>query len=163
MKKIWKKSGWMLIAGALALGGCATKEYVASKPFAQVGAEHNVTAVTLLALRNYTDVPEAGKRAANLVAGVLRAKGFAVKEAFRKRKKGDPCEMVDDRYVMDGGVSEWRYKTGIDGEPAVSLQLTLHDCQSKKILWSATASSNDYWRASIGTTAQAVIEKMFKD
>jgi hypothetical protein len=89
-----------------------------------------------------------------------------VDEYFKKWKEKEVCKIADrygDRFAMIGGVSEWRYKTGIDGEPAVSLQVSLVDCrQGGRVVWSATASSNDTWRASVGTTAQAIIERMFE-
>ncbi|NPA28622.1 MAG: hypothetical protein GXO33_00345 [Epsilonproteobacteria bacterium] len=145
------------------VSGCATKEYASNQAFGKVKETQKVSKVTLLALRNYTDVPDAGRRAANLVAGILRADGVEVDEAFDHTDQKGACKKAANRFVMGGGVSEWRYKTGIDGEPAVSLQLSLYDCQKSRVVWSATASGNDYWRASLGTTAQGVIEEMLED
>lgn len=61
---------------------------------------------------------------------------------------------------MYGGVSEWRYKTGIDGEAAVSLMLSLVDLKTSQVVWSATASDTSWSNSSLGTLAQNLIQKM---
>lgn len=149
--------------GILVLGGCASKEMAVNSSFSDVTREHNITKIFLTPLKNYTDVPMAGLRASNLIEGVLRAKNIAVAIPSKKIKMKKICKNSIEkgfRYAMGGGVSEWRYKTGIDGEPAISLQVTLYDCEHKSALWSGTASSDDYWRASVGTTAQSTIESL---
>jgi hypothetical protein len=89
-----------------------------------------------------------------------------VKEHFKKTKSSKICDVARQasfRYAMTGGVSEWRYKTGIDGEPAVSKHHSMYACHEQNVIWSATASSNDAWKSSVGTTAQAIVEKMFDE
>lgn len=63
---------------------------------------------------------------------------------------------------MYGGVSEWRYKTGIDGEPAVSIQLGFYKTKNAKLKWNAAGSDSDWGNASIGTTAQDLLEEMLR-
>lgn len=153
----------VVCVGILVLGGCASKEMAVSHSFSNIRNDRNISKIFLVPLKNYTDVPMAGLRATNLVEGVLRAKGIEVETTEKKLKRKKMCQhSLDDgyRYVMTGGVSEWRYKTGIDGEPAISVQVTLYDCEKKKAFWSGTASSDDYWRASVGTTAQSTIENL---
>ena len=123
--------------------------------------------VSVFRLQNYTDTPRAGMRAANIIEGVLKSKGYRVishvnekkyslKKAYKKAK--------DDgsKYFIYGGVSEWRYKTGIDGEPAVSLQISLYKTKNRKLVWSATGSDSDWGNGSIGTTAQSLILEMLE-
>ncbi len=121
--------------------------------------------VTLFRLNNYTDTPRAGLRAANIVEGILLSRGYKVKShlntktpSFKKAKK--IAQEDGSTYFMYGGVSEWRYKTGIDGEPAVSLQISLYKTKNGKLIWSSTGSDNDWGNASIGTTAQNLIQTM---
>ncbi len=152
-----------LSAGLMLLGGCAAKEMAVSHTFSDIREDRNITKIFLAPLKNYTDVPMAGLRATNLVEGILRAKGIEVKSPEKKIKNKKMCkESMKEgfRYAMRGGVSEWRYKTGIDGEPAISVQVTLYDCENDNAVWSGTASSDDYWRASVGTTAQSTIESL---
>ena len=121
--------------------------------------------VSVFRLQNYTDTPRAGMRAANIIEGVLKSKGYRVishvnekkyslKKAYKKAKNDA------SQYFIYGGVSEWRYKTGIDGEPAVSLQISLYKTKNKKLVWSATGSDSDWGNGSIGTTAQSLILDM---
>ena len=150
-------------AGLLLVGGCASKEMVTNHSFSKIREDRNITKIFLVPLKNYTDVPMAGLRATNLMEGILRAKEIEVATPIKKVKRKKICKRSTERgyrYAMNGGVSEWRYKTGIDGEPAISLQITLFDCEQNEAVWSGTASSDDYWRASVGTTAQSTIENL---
>ena len=130
-------------------------------------SDKNISRVAVVPMKNYTDVPMAGLRATNLLVGILRAQNVAVTPMTDRKIKETKgyCRKASEkgiRYLMGGGVSEWRYKTGIDGEPAVSFQVSLHDCEKDTVVWSGTASSNDYWRASIGTTAQATMQELLR-
>jgi len=124
--------------------------------------------VSVFRLQNYTDTPRAGMRAANIIEGILKSKGYRVishvnekKESFKKAYKRAKDD--DAKYFLYGGVSEWRYKTGIDGEPAVSLQISLYKTKNKKLVWSATGSDSDWGNASIGTTAQSLLLDMMEE
>jgi len=124
-----------------------------------------IAQITLFRLNNYTDTPRAGLRAANIVEGVLLSRGYHINSKLKEKtpslKKAQDIAKIDgSKYFIYGGVSEWRYKTGIDGEPAVSLQLSLYQSSDGKLIWSSTGSDNDWGNASIGTTAQNLIEKM---
>lgn len=123
--------------------------------------------IVLYALENYTDTPQAGMRASNIAEGVLLARGFDIENQIDAdflnmslENRIAKAQSSNSDYILVGGVSEWRYKTGIDGEPAVSLQFKLIDVRSAKVVWSATGSDNSWGNASIGTTAQALIESM---
>ena len=121
--------------------------------------------LSVFALENYTDTPQAGMRASNIAEGVLLTKGFNVinhisttPEDFQKKLSF--AKHDKSQYMLMGGVSEWRYKTGIDGEPAISLQMRLVETNSSKTIWSSTASDNSWGNASIGTVAHSLIESM---
>jgi len=121
--------------------------------------------VSLFSLNNYTDTPRAGMRSANIIEGILLTKGFKVINHF----KIDASKLTDVKniskndksmYYLIGGVSEWRYKTGIDGEPAVSIQCSMYETKTDKLVWSATGADSDWGNGSIGTTAQNLLEDM---
>ena len=127
--------------------------------------QKNDVSISLFRLNNYTDTPRAGMRASNIVEGILLAKGYRVnshlKDKLPSMKKARKIAKDDgSKYFMYGGVSEWRYKTGIDGEPAVSIQLSLYKTKKSKLVWSATGSDSDWGNASIGTTAQDLLDEM---
>jgi len=156
-------------------GGCS-QTHIAStyKSLPKVYVDHNAThlkkniiKVSVFRLNNYTDTPRAGMRAANIVEGLLISKGYKVKSHIDDKvpslKKARKIAKKDkSKYFMYGGVSEWRYKTGIDGEPAVSIQLTLYKTKKAKKVWSATGSDSDWGNASIGETAQNLLEEMLE-
>ena len=121
--------------------------------------------ITLFSLNNYTDTPRAGMRAANIAEGILSSRGYKVyfynKETTQK-DRGAIAKQQNSKYYMSGAVSEWRYKTGIDGEPAVSIRLALYNTKTDRLVWSGVGANNDWGNGSIGTTAQSLIEEMFQ-
>jgi TolB-like protein len=125
--------------------------------------------IALYPLANYTETPRAGMRAANILEGVLLSKGYKVDNRLtdKTRKLSLDRKIADarrrgDRYALVGGVSEWRYKTGIDGEPAISVFIKLIDTSNKNVVWSATGSDNDWGNESVGTVAQRLFESMIE-
>ena len=159
----------------LLMFGCSSTSLVTTekslpKVYVDVNETHNLqkdVVVSLFRLNNYTDTPRAGMRSANIIEGQLLSKGFRVKShiskdaySFKKAKK--EAKKDKSKYFIIGGVSEWRYKTGIDGEPAVSLQLSMYKTKSGKLEWSATGADSDWGNGSIGTTAQNLIQMMMQ-
>jgi TolB-like protein len=127
--------------------------------------------IAVLPFENYTETPMAGLRASSIVDGVLRAKGYSVYEKFWTEEERDltPQEIkklfeevkkAGVRYAIVGSVNEWRYKTGIDGEPAVSLTVRLYDLQNNEIVWGATGAKTGWSHESLGTIAQKLINRM---
>jgi hypothetical protein len=165
-----------LLTFALIIAGCSTSTLIATQKsmpavYEDINDTHEAKksiTISLFRLNNYTDTPRAGMRASNIVEGVLRARGYDVtshlKDKLPSMKKARKIAKSDgSKFFMYGGVSEWRYKTGIDGEPAVSLQLSLYKTKNKKLVWSSTASDSDWGNASIGTTAQDLIDEMISN
>ena len=90
----------------------------------------------LLPMLNHTEVPQAGLRAEAITEALLRARGVA--SLVRYPATLNPDSLVDAgerkaqdeaakwargqglRYGLQGAVDEWRYKVGVDGEPAVT-------------------------------------------
>lgn len=150
----------ILSLSVVLLAGCSSASLVKSEQkLEQTGS------VSLFQLHNYTDTPRAGMRSANIVEGILLAKGFHVKSHIQEdsvsfSKAQSVAKRDKSESFIIGGVSEWRYKTGIDGEPAVSLQLSMYNTNSGEIEWSATGADSDWGTGSIGTTAQKLIQNM---
>jgi hypothetical protein len=152
----------VLSLAVLLLAGCSSASLVKTEQKME-----KKESVSLFRLHNYTDTPRAGMRSANIAEGILLSKGFSVTShmlentytfsAAQRVAKKDKSESF-----IIGGVSEWRYKTGIDGEPAVSLQLSMYNTNSGKLEWSATGADSDWGTGSIGTTAQKLIQNMME-
>jgi PBP1b-binding outer membrane lipoprotein LpoB len=153
-----------LFIASFFINGCSDKTlHVTNQQLPSIQKDQQ-TNIILFALNNYTDTPRAGKRAANIVQGVLSAKGYTVSydpQALPLEKERLIAQKKHAKYFMSGAVSEWRYKTGIDGEPAVSFRLALYDTKTGKLIWSGVGANNDWGKGSIGTTAQSLIEEMF--
>jgi TolB-like protein len=157
---------FLMILSAVGITACSTPEVVVSKPFPYIDdQDRSSVSITVFAFENYTDTPQAGKRAANLLEGLLSAKGYTtlkqvdIKERSLSEKRA-LARRLNSRFLLIGGLSEWRYKTGIDGEPAVSLSVKLVDVKNGSTVWSATGSDNSWGNASIGTTAQKLLAQM---
>ena len=166
MKLIFKST---LLLLAIFFVGCSTKSITTTQntlPAVYESAEKKTaTTISLFILNNYTDTPRAGMRASNLIEGILLSKGYQVSSHLKDnlptiQEAREIAQLDGSHYFMYGGVSEWRYKTGIDGEPAVSLQISLYDTNNLKPVWSATVSDSDWGNASIGTTAQDLLDEV---
>jgi outer membrane murein-binding lipoprotein Lpp len=167
------KNTTLFLLTTLLLAGCSSMTMITTnKKLPEVYVDINKTdkvkndiKITLFKLSNYTDTPRAGQRASNILQGILLAKGYSVttkmeNEVHSLNAAQTQAKEDASQYFLIGGVSEWRYKTGIDGEPAVSLQLRLYDTNSAKLIWSATGADSDWGTGSIGTTAQNLINTM---
>jgi len=169
-------AGTMLAILVGLISGCSSTALITSENslpevYVDVNSTHeekrDVT-ITLFRLNNYTDTPRAGMRAANIMEGILLSKGYHVTSHITDKlpsmKKAAKIAKEDDsKYFIYGGVSEWRYKTGIDGEPAVSMQVSLYKTKNSKLVWSATGSDSDWGNSSIGTTAQDILLDMMSN
>jgi len=124
--------------------------------------------------RNNTDRPQAGNRAAAITAGILQTMGTNKAIVYRPitPRNGlivDPNKAISKRvqlmwarrnhirYLVTGTVNEWRYKVGLDGEPAVNITLRLYDIRTHKYVWNAVGSLSGGSRDGLGVTAQQLI------
>jgi len=58
------------------------------------------------------------------------------------------------RYALTGSVTEWRYRVGVDGEPAVGLSLRVIDLADGRTVWSATGARSGWSREALSAVAQ---------
>ena len=167
---------YIFICMMFVLVGCTGTSLIQTqKSFPEVYVDVNAThekkrnlKVTLFRLHNYTDTPNAGLRASNILEGLLLAKGFKVRSHIHEtipslKQARSIAKEEGSKYFMYGGISEWRYKTGIDGEPAVSIQCSLYKVKKGKLVWSATGSDSSWGMGSIGTTAQDLLAEMMSN
>ena len=109
---------------------------------------------------NYSETPLAGSRVAAILYGVLRSKGYAVdllggnETESDLKKKGYVC-------LVTGYVNEWRYKVGIDGEPAVSITYVVKDLTTGKKIASGSLSATEWGNKSLGLLTQQLFNKAF--
>ena len=160
---------------ALALSSCAVLDHESnSKPLDRKAKW------VLLPIVNHTDVPQAGLRAEAIAEVLLRVRGISnlrrYPPAFNQDSLFEPAERkaVADalnwareqgaRYALTGAVDEWRYKVGVDGEPAVGMTLQIIDLgDGDRVVWSAAGSKSGWSRDALSAVAQNLIKSMLSD
>ena len=161
----------ILLLAALSLAGCATTDTGGTGP----AIERNAKWVMLPVL-NHTEVPQAGQRAEAITEGLLRAHGVSdltrypailnVDTLFEPSERKIMIEaekwarVQGARYAIYGAVDEWRYKVGIDGEPAVGVALHIMDLQSNQVVWTGVGGKSGWSRESLSGVAQKLIRDL---
>ena len=161
--------GLLMLLGALA--GCAVIDHSpGSAPLARDAKW------ALLPIANHTDVPQAGLRAEAIAEGVLRSRGVAklmhypaalnpdsLLEPSERKVQTDASKWAHQagaRYGLTGAVDEWRYKVGIDGEPAVGLALQIVDLDSGAVVWSGVGARSGWSREALTAVAQKLVREL---
>ncbi|MBP0600581.1 penicillin-binding protein activator LpoB [Herbaspirillum sp. LeCh32-8] len=124
----------------------------------------------LLPFANHTETPQAGLRAEAIAESILRARGGANLRHYPATLNNETLFEPMDRkqmdaalewarsenlsYALTGTVDEWRYKVGIDGEPAVGLTLQLVEVATGKVVWSAAGGKSGWSREALSAVAQ---------
>jgi TolB-like protein len=123
---------------------------------------------------NYTETPMAGLRASSIIEGVISKKNLKTisliggseemesaksRESFIQEQKAKALSMGAS-YLIIGSVQEWRYKTGIDGEPVVSYTLKIIDLKSGQTLFNGVGAKSGWGHKSIGVVAQEIAQEL---
>lgn len=160
----------MIIAAASLLSACSTFDGGAA-PKLEKQARWVVLPFT-----NTTETPLAGQRAEMLASSLLIAENigeissypldtretlFTASNEVKIREEALAWARKQGvRYAMTGEVFEWRYKVGVDGEPAVGISLRVIDVPTGKTLWAGAASKSGWHRDSLGMIAQGVLGRL---
>ena len=161
---------FILLFAALAAAGCSTTNSGGS------GAIERNAKWVMLPVLNHTEVPQAGLRAEAITEGLLRAHGIGDLTRYPATMNQDtllqPAERAvfeeadkwarshGARYAIYGAVDEWRYKVGIDGEPAVGVALHSRDLESNEVVWSGVGGKSGWSRESLSGVAQKLIRQL---
>jgi len=152
----------------LLLGGCSSH---LSKKSVQLPLDKKYA---IASFWNYTETPMAGLRTATIVESILAQKNVAIasliggseemvssksKQEFLKTKIANAKELGVD-YLILGNVQEWRYKTGIDGEPVVSYSMKIVNLKSGAIIFNGVGAKSGWGHKSIGVVAQEIAEEL---
>lgn len=155
---------------ALAASACSTLERSAPPKLAADAAW------VVLPFANHTETPLAGGRAESVAEGLLRALGVAKVRRYPAALQQEALFEGADarqqeaalawareqgaRYALGGSVDEWRYKVGVDGEPAAGITLQIIDVASGDMLWSATGGKSGWSREALSAVAQQLIRSL---
>lgn len=156
--------------GLLLLAACSITDKSKSSAF-----DKNVK-WALLPMENHTETPQASLRMEAIIETIIRVKGAMSLETYPASLTRDSVfEPTDEktvenaiawaqktgaRYAVAGTVSEWRYKTGVDGEPAVGVTLKIIDLQTHKIIWDAAGARTGRGREAVSAVAQKLLENL---
>ncbi len=160
----------IVFLAAWLMAGCSTVQTVGSEKLS--GTE----AWALLPFTNNTETPQAGLRAEAITANLLRGHGLTRLETYpaglvtetllepSDRKLGEKAvawaKEQGVRYAVSGEVNEWRYKVGIDGEPAVGLTLQVLDLKDGRVVYSAAGGKSGWSREALSAVAQKLMKDM---
>lgn len=158
----------LLIAASLSFTSCSTQR---GQP--PVALDREAT-WTVLPFRNLSQTPMSAERVESLVLSALRAKSLPSVDLI---PPGEPVAgtlpLLDDgarlaqalktaqtagyQYGVTGSVEEWRYKAGLDGEPAVGISIRVVDIDTGATLWSNSGARSGWSRESLTGNGQKVI------
>jgi len=125
--------------------------------------------IIVLPFKNYSDTYLAGYRVASILNGVLRVKGYNVVDNVvinEENEKVNVSKLIDKYrdyadYIIYGTVNEFRYKTGIDAEPAVSFTINIYDTKRDKVIYTFSESDSSWSFDSLTTVTQNLLENTF--
>ncbi|MDX1587824.1 MAG: hypothetical protein R3296_02710 [Oleiphilaceae bacterium] len=158
----------LLLSWSLLLAGCSVMQSEEGESIPG-GA-----AFAVVPLINLSQTPQAGDQAASVLAAILRARGsdnvtlylpedrnpLVYESSQRQQKALDAARRDDAEYLLMGTVEEWRYKSGLDGEPAVGVTLEIRRASDNRIVWSGTAARTGWGRESLSVAAHKVLDKL---
>ena len=155
-----------------ALAACSTVDR-GRAPALQANAEWAV-----LPFANHTETPMAGNRAESVAEALLHARGVGKVKRYTSTAQQEALFDAGDtkrqeqalawareqgvRYALAGTVDEWRYKVGVDGEPAAGITLQIIDVQSGDILWSGAGGKSGWSREALSAVAQKLIRELLQ-
>lgn len=127
--------------------------------------------IAILPLINNSETPMSGFKAKNIIENEFYSKGFYIiplesfysDENFSEKEIKEALFQLKEKgadYAIYGYINEWRYKSGADYEPAISLTVNIYDIKSEKIIWSAGGSKTMSSYKSVGITAQKLIKNL---
>ena len=156
----------------LLLGACSTVDRSAAP------ALERQASWVVLPFANHTETPLAGNRVEAIAQALLHAQGVgkvqryvsgaqqeALFDAGDNKRQEDALEWAREhqvRYALTGAVDEWRYKVGVDGEPAAGVTLQIVDVASGDILWSGTGGKSGWSREALSAVGQKLIRNLLQ-
>jgi len=164
-----RRSLGALLGASLLLGACSSLDH-GTAPTLEPQARW-----TVLLLANHTETPMAGSRAQAIAQSLLLARAgkvelpptstqqealFDAGDAARREQALQWAREQNMRYALTGTVEEWRYKVGVDGEPAAGVTLQIIDVATGHMLWSGSGGKSGWSREALSAVAQKLIREL---
>jgi TolB-like protein len=159
-----KKLFFFLIT-VLIFGGCAQKA-VSIQPNSAFPKE-----VKIIPFANLTQNPLAGYKVASIANGVIKEHNIKVDNSlftypekdYSLKEIQNILNQYTDGYIVTGFVNEYKYKAGIDANPAVSITLKVYDAKNKKYIFTATISETGNAYDSLGVITQNCLKALMDE
>ncbi|MDD2608745.1 MAG: penicillin-binding protein activator LpoB [Giesbergeria sp.] len=164
----WLLSG-LLLASLMA---CSTVDH-GKAPSLERGASWVV-----LPFANHTETPLAGNRAEAVALALLQAQNIGTVQRYpghvqqeslfdgsENKRQEEALAWAREqnlRYALTGAVDEWRYKVGVDGEPAAGVTLQIIEVSSGQTLWSGAGGKSGWSREALSSVAQKLIRQLLR-
>jgi hypothetical protein len=176
MTGIGKRLAGRLAALAVAAAGIVAAGCAVVDSSGPSGADRGAR-WALLPFANHTETPMAGNRAEAITEALLLSRGVAGVARYPASLaedglfEADAARRTDEqarawartsgaRYAVGGAVDEWRYKVGVDGEPAVGVALTIVDLADGRVIWSGVGGKSGWSREALAAVAQKLIGEL---
>ncbi len=133
----------------------------------------------LLPVSNYAETPLAGERVEALLDTVARRRGVAFLEQYPPIKVDDTHLIMSDRqryeeslawareqhfdYALGGSVEEWRYKGGMDGDPAVGISVQVIELATNRVVRSASGTRTGGGGDNLSGTALELLDTLLNE
>ena len=165
---------WLIVVGlcGLSVGGCS----VINSSVAPSLSTNTTWAV--LPFVNLTETPQAGRRIEAIATSLLYAMGAKSSLQYSATQKEDLvgtnasadirqaalawAKSQQARYALTGTVEEWRYKVGVDGEPAVGVTLEVVDVSTGAVVWSGVGAQTGWGREAVSAVAQKLVRHLLE-
>lgn len=162
----------------LLLAGCSVTSMTVPPRGAVSLANDGNTRWTMLPVLNYSETPNAGEKAESIVGALLQVHGLHSLGHYASAEGEGAPELNEQQryeqaliwakkegfaYGVTGTVDEWRYKSGVEGEPAVGLSLRVVEISSGNVLWSVVGARSGWGRDSVSGTAQRLIADLLAE
>jgi hypothetical protein len=160
----------VIIGLVIGLWACTVHQMQPSSPLPRQ------TRWLVLPVVNLAEAPLAGEKVESLLDNALRLHGLKnLRRLSLSGAQADDLLLNDQRryeralesarqggagFAVTGSVQEWRYKTGLDGEPAVGLTLQVVELPSGRVLWTASGAKTGWGYANVSGTAQKLIAEL---
>lgn len=160
---------WLFLSGVLILAGCASVVHQGHAKRLDASAVR----IFLPQFANATDDEHAARALTELTASALleRSVPLVQTEAALVHSRAENAAGVDGLFLetarslkathlLIGTVHEYRYKTDLDGNPAVGISLRLVDVTDGQTVWQGSSSRVSVFLASLSKTAQRAVRDL---
>jgi polysaccharide biosynthesis protein PelC len=133
----------------------------------------------ILPVVNNSETPQAGERLEAILDTLLRKGGVGTLDRYPPPKEDDTHLVSSDRqryeaalewartakydYAASGSVEEWRYKSGLDAEPAIGISVRVLEVATGNVLWAATGTRTGGSNQNTSATAVELLETMIRE